>query len=92
MLDIAKKLMDSLDDYGPSVVVIAVLILVNGFFIWRDWKREDRQQRAIDSLYKDNQNVVLPLLTECKEVIASCKQVIVQNSEVIMRLIGGASK
>jgi hypothetical protein len=92
MVEIAKKLMESLDAYGPSVVVIAVLILVNGFFIWRDWKREDRQQKAIDSLYKDNRDVVLPLLVECRDVIASCKQVIVQNSEVIMRLIGGVSK
>lgn len=87
-----EVLIRAMDQYGPTLVFVAVLLLVNGFFIWRDWKREDRQQKQIDSLHASHNDIVLPLLTECKEVIATCKEAIVQNSQVIAGFINGSRK
>jgi len=89
MVEIMDKLLSAMNEYGPVLVMVAVLLMVNGFFIWRDWKREERQQKQIDALHASQDGIVLPLMVECKEVIASCKEVIAQNSQVIMRLIGG---
>lgn len=84
MLEQLTEISKALNAYGPAVVICAAMLAVNGFFIWRDWKREDRQQKQIDQLHKNHQDIVIPLLTECKEAISSCKEVIAQNSQLIM--------
>lgn len=88
-MDHFAEIAKALNDYGPVACIIAALALLNGFFIFRDHKREDRQQRQIDELQKNHREVVLPLLVECKEAIASCKVVIAQNSEIIMGWLSG---
>lgn len=79
VLDIAK----ALDAYGPALVLLAGLIAMNGFFVWRDFCRETRQQKQIDELQRVHNEVTIPLLTSCREVIAGCKEVINQNSQII---------
>lgn len=87
MDDMMKEIAKATNQYGPVVAVVLSLLLINVFFIWRDFKRENRQQSQLDDLHKTHQNIVLPLLTECKEAIAVSKEVIAQNSQIIMRMI-----
>jgi hypothetical protein len=49
--------------FGPMLVAVV-------FFIWRDWKREDRLMKRIDKLEDEQRNVILPLVTKCTGVIA----------------------
>ena len=49
--------------FGPLLVAVV-------FFIWRDWKREDRLMKRIDKLEDEQRNVILPLVRQCTEVIA----------------------
>lgn len=54
-LELAKQ-------HGPLLVAVI-------FFIWRDWKREDRLMKRIEKLEDEHRKVVLPLVKECTEVI-----------------------
>lgn len=49
--------------FGPMLVAVV-------FFIWRDWKREDRLMKRIDKLEDEQRNVILPLVTQCTKVIS----------------------
>ena len=49
--------------FGPMLVAVV-------FFIWRDWKREDRLMKRIDKLEDEQRNVILPLVRQCTEVIS----------------------
>jgi hypothetical protein len=49
--------------FGPMLVAVV-------FFIWRDWKREDRLMKRIDKLEDEQRNVILPLVAKCTEVIS----------------------
>lgn len=67
--------MDPLDlvhQYGP---LIAACI----FFVWRDWKREDRLSARIEKLEDEQRSVILPLVEKATAVIA-------HNTAVIERL------
>jgi hypothetical protein len=48
--------------FGPLLVAVI-------FFIWRDWKREDRLMRRIEKLEDEHRNIVLPLVKKSTEVI-----------------------
>ena len=82
-MDVFKELAEAFNSYGPVAVLLAGLTAMNGFFIWRDYARERHQQRQLEELQRVHNEIVLPLLTECKEAIASCKEVIKQNSTII---------
>jgi hypothetical protein len=86
MSDAIVEITKALNEYGPALVVTATLLLLNGFFIYRDWLREKNQQRQLDELHKVHNQVVLPLLTECKEAIGACTEVIRQNNQLIQNL------
>ena len=83
MVDSFKALVEALNAYGPVAVLLAGLVAMNGFFIWRDFAREKHQQRQLEELQRVHNEIVIPLLTECKEAIAACKEVIKQNSTII---------
>ena len=83
MADSIIEITKALNDYGPALVVVAALLVLNSFFIWRDYLREARQQNQLDELHKAHNQIVLPLLTECKEAIGACREVIKQNSQII---------
>lgn len=52
-----------LKDFGP----LAGAVL---FFIWRDWKREDRLTTRIEKLEDETRKVIIPLVEKATAVIA----------------------
>ena len=58
--------------FGPMLVAVI-------FFIWRDWKREDRLMKRIDKLEDEQREVIMPLVTQCTSVIS-------KNTEVMDRV------
>lgn len=83
MSAIIEQLVIALNNYGPVLTMVAVLLVLNSIFIYRDWRREDSQRKQIAILHKTHNEIVIPLLTECKEAIAGCREVIGQNSVII---------
>jgi len=52
-----------LKDFGPVLGVIL-------FFIWRDWKREDRMVERITALEEFQSEQLIQLITKTNEVVA----------------------
>jgi len=90
MFDGITEIAKALNTYGPAITVVSALLVLNGFFIWRDYRRESRQQKQIEDLQKVHNETVIPLLTDCREAIAACKEVITQNSRIIERWFNGS--
>jgi hypothetical protein len=63
---------DLIKMYGPFFVAAV-------FFLWRDWKREEKLSKRIDMLEDEQRQVILPLVRECSAVIA-------KNTAVMERL------
>jgi hypothetical protein len=68
------ELIEFIKQFGPLAGVVL-------FFIWRDWKREDRLTGRLEKLEDEQRNVILPLVEKSTEVIA-------RNTEVMERLEG----
>lgn len=66
------EFLDLLKQFGP----LAGAVL---FFIWRDWKREDRLTGRIEKLEDEQREIILPLVEKTSNVIA-------QNTAVMLRL------
>ncbi len=49
--------------FGPFFLAVV-------FFLWRDWKREDRLSNRLDQLEDEQREVILPLVKDCSIVIA----------------------
>lgn len=90
MWDALNEMMAAMNNYGPVAVMLIGLAMMNGFFVWRDFRRESHQQRQLEELQRVHNDIVLPLLTECKEAIAGCRVVIEQNSTIILGLVKNA--
>lgn len=88
-METVVNLAEAVNAYGPVAVLLAFLVAMNGFFIWRDFARERHQQAQLKELQKVHNDIVIPLLAECKEAIASCKEVIKQNSTIITGVFHG---
>jgi len=58
--------------FGPFFLAVV-------FFLWRDWRREDRLSNRLDQLEDEQREVVLPLVRDCSTVIA-------KNTAVMERL------
>ena len=57
------EFLELLKAYGP-LAGLAV------FFIWRDWKREDRLTTRIEKLEDEQREIILPLVEKSTNVIA----------------------
>jgi hypothetical protein len=66
------EMIEFLKQFGP----LAGIVL---FFIWRDWKREDRLTGRVEKLEDEQRNIILPLVEKSTAVIA-------RNNEVMERL------
>jgi hypothetical protein len=55
--------LDLIKQFGPFFLAVV-------FFLWRDWKREDRLSNRLDELENEQREVLLPLVTDCSAVIA----------------------
>lgn len=64
--------LELVQQYGPMVAACI-------FFVWRDWKREDRLTSRIEKLEDEQRNIILPLVEKATAVIA-------HNTAVIERL------
>lgn len=64
---------------GPLVGVIV-------FFIWRDYRREDKLLTRVQELEDEQRKVVLPLVRDCSAVVAKNTLVMEQNIKVMERL------
>jgi len=58
--------------FGPFLLAVV-------FFLWRDWRREDRLSNRLDQLEDEQREVILPLVMDCSIVIA-------KNTAVMERL------
>lgn len=58
--------------YGPFFVAVI-------FFLWRDYRREDRLSKRINLLEDEQRQVIIPLVKSCTEVIT-------KNTVVMERL------
>jgi hypothetical protein len=66
------EFIELIKSFGPLVGLVL-------FFIWRDWKREDRLTTRIEKLEDEQRDIILPLVSKSTEVIA-------RNTEVMERL------
>jgi hypothetical protein len=66
--------------FGPA---IGVLI----FFLWKDWRRESRLQDRIEQLEKDQKDIILPMMSDCVEVIARNTEVMTQVGAMLTRYV-----
>ena len=57
------ELFELLKEFGP----LAGAVL---FFVWRDWKREDRLTTRIEKLEDEQRKIILPLVEKATTVIA----------------------
>lgn len=58
--------------FGPLAAAVV-------FFLWRDWRREDRLTTRIERLEDEQRKTILPLVKETSETIA-------RNTAVMERL------
>lgn len=68
------EMFELIKQFGPLAGVVL-------FFIWRDWKREDRLTTRVEKLEDEQRNIILPLVEKSTDVIA-------RNTEVMERLEG----
>ena len=78
-VDVLCDLAWLLKTFGPLLVAVI-------FFVWRDFKREDRLADRIDKLEDEQREVILPLVKETSEVIVRNTEVMRQNLRVMERL------
>jgi len=64
---------------GPLVGVIV-------FFIWRDYRREDKLLTRVEELEDEQREVILPLVKDCSAIVAKNTLVMEQNIKVMERL------
>ena len=68
-----------IQNYGPFIAAVV-------FFIWRDYRREDRLTIQIKELENEQREIILPLVKSCTEVITKNTQVMEANMKVMERL------
>jgi len=68
-----------LQNFGPLMTAVV-------FFIWRDYRREDKLQTRVKELEDEIRDIVLPLVNSCSAVIAKNTQMMEQNGRVMERL------
>ena len=72
------EMLELIKQFGPLAGVVL-------FFIWRDWKREDRLTTRVEKLEDEQRHVILPLVEKSTEVIA-------RNTAVMERLEGAIAR
>ena len=65
-----------LRDFGPIVGVIL-------FFIWRDWKREDKLQERVTRLETYQQETLLRLVTDTTTALAQNTEFLKWSGQII---------
>ena len=68
-----------LKTFGPLFVAVI-------FFIWRDYRREDKLLTRVKELEDEQRKVILPLVKACTAVITRNTEVMERNTTVMERL------
>ena len=77
---------DGLSMWGEVLKTFGPLLAAVVFFLWRDFRREDRLLTRINVLEDEQRLVILPLVTNCTKVVTENSQVMGRNTKVIERL------
>lgn len=77
---------DVLANWGVVLKTFGPLLVAVIFFIWRDWRREDRLSSRIELLENEQRDVILPLVQETTAVIVLNTEAMQQNMRVMERL------
>jgi hypothetical protein len=78
--------MDAFADVSWLVRTFGPLLVAVIFFLWRDFRREDRLLTRIKELEDAQRDVILPLVISCTEVVTKNSQVMELNTKVMERL------
>lgn len=78
--------LDGLSMWGEMLKTFGPLLAAVIFFIWRDYRREDKLLTRVKELEDEQRKVILPLVKDCSGVIAKNTQVMETNSKVMERL------
>ena len=76
---------DALADFGWLIKTYGPLLFAVIFFIWRDYRREDRLTR-IKQLEDEQREIILPLIQQTTEVVVRNTTVMQQSTRVMERL------
>ncbi len=77
---------NGLSEMGWLIQNYGLIVTAVVFFIWRDFRREDKLSTRIKELEVEQREVILPLVKNCTEVITKNTQVMEQNIQVMDRL------
>lgn len=77
---------DGLSMWGEVLKTFGPLLAAVVFFLWRDYRREDTLLTRIKELEDEQREVILPLVTNCMQVVTKNSQVMEQNTKVMERL------
>lgn len=86
-MEVINGLLTALNTYGPTVAIVAALLVVNALFVWREWKREDKHTERIAMLEDKFEKTVTPIVIAYQTLVTDCKNCIMQNTRVIEKLI-----
>ena len=72
---------DLLRDFGPIIGVIL-------FFIWRDWKREDKLQERVTRLETYQQDTLVQLVQDTSAALAQNSEFLKWSGRILEKLNG----
>jgi len=78
--------MSDLSNFGWLLRTFGPLLVAVIFFIWRDYRREDKLLTRVKELEDEQRQVILPLVQACTEVITRNTEVMERNTVVMDRL------
>lgn len=70
----------ALNTFGPTAVVLVILLAAEGANIWRSWRREDKLQTRVEALETEVREKLYPIVEDCK----TCIQ---QNTQAFLQLL-----
>lgn len=73
--------------HGPVTGLVVLLVLVNGAFLARDWRRVQQQEERIRDLEHEIRTVFVPLSKDCRAALQAATDAVQQNSEIIRRFL-----
>lgn len=87
-MEVVNGFLTALNNYGPTVAIVAALLVVNALFVWREWKREDAHMKRIGDLEEKFEKTLLPIVSKYESLAEGCKAAIERSTRVFEQLIG----
>ena len=87
-MEVINGLFTALNTYGPTVAIVAALLMVNALFVWREWKREDKHTARISELEDKFEKTLLPIVQKYESLAEGCRTAIERSTRVFEQLIG----